>query len=101
MSQESISIIIAVVGFFFTCLGNAIILGMFLGGFKGDMANIKERLAKIEGMFTLVPRRARNDVGEILSLGVDSMDWLVPDLGILADYRPQNKIYVQRLRLGA
>lgn len=64
MSTETISIIIAVVGFFFTCLGNAIVLGIFLGGMKADMRIMSDRLAKIEGMFTLVPRGVPTNSGE-------------------------------------
>ena len=61
MSPDTISVIIAAIGFFCTCLGNAIVLGIFLGGMKGKMDIMADRLAKIEGMFTLVPRHMEVD----------------------------------------
>jgi hypothetical protein len=73
VSPETIAVIISCAGFFFTCLGNAIILGFYLGGMKSDMRIMGDRLAKIEGMFTLVPRRENKDVGEALSLGLVSV----------------------------
>jgi hypothetical protein len=66
MSPEVISVIISCAGFFLTCLGNAIIIGMFLGGMKAEMRVTSDRLAKIEGMFTLVPRSVEN-VGKTIS----------------------------------
>jgi hypothetical protein len=56
MSTTSIDIIIAVSTFFFTTLANAFVLGMFLGGIRAEVRLMSDRLAKLEGVFTLVPR---------------------------------------------
>jgi hypothetical protein len=95
MSPETISVLISVVGFFFTCLGNAIILGIFLGGMKADMRIMGDRLAKIEGMFTLVPRREQKDVDQVLSIRLVFLDWVVPSLGIPAYIQSQDSVHTQ------
>ena len=88
MTPEVISVVIAIAGFFFTCLGNAIILGMFLGGMKAEMRVTSDRLAKIEGMFTLVPRSVEN-VGKAIPL---CMVYLV---GVVRSFR-RNPYRVQK-----
>lgn len=42
---------------FLSCIGSAVIIGIFVGGLKTEMRITSDRLAKIEGMFTLVPRQ--------------------------------------------
>lgn len=95
MTPETISVITAVAGFFFTCLGNALILGLFLGGMKGDMGAVKERLARIEGMFTLVPRRDANEVANPVPVGMVRLDSLVSALGISPDNPTTGPIHTQ------
>ena len=87
MSNATVELLIGIGTFFFTTLANAFVLGMFLGGLRTEMRLTSDRLAKIEGVFTLVPRRG-DDVGKILSLGMVRANCLVYSLGILA-YRPR------------
>lgn len=56
-SQVAIELIIGSATVFLSCMGSAVIIGMFVGGLKAEMRIMSDRLAKIEGMFTLVPRR--------------------------------------------
>jgi hypothetical protein len=49
-------LIIALATFLVTTLVNAFVFGMFLGGMRTEMRLMSDRLAKIEGVFTLVPR---------------------------------------------
>jgi hypothetical protein len=88
MSSDAIATIIGVVTFFLTCLGNALILGIFLGGIKAEMRVTSDRLAKIEGMFTLVPRGDHKNVGAALSLGLVHLDRFVCSLGIHSYLQP-------------
>lgn len=87
MSPEAIAAIIGVATFILTLLGNAIIIGMFLGGMKAEMRVTSDRLAKIEGMFTLVPRSVKDDMGKVLSLRLVRLGRTVPYLRIHADSR--------------
>lgn len=68
-------LIIALATFLVTTLVNAFVFGMFLGGMRTEMRLMSDRLAKIEGVFTLVPRGMK-DVGTSLSMGVVCLDWL-------------------------
>lgn len=78
MNSETIAALIGVATFVLTLLGNAIVLGMFLGGMRAEMRVTSDRLAKIEGMFTLVPR-SQDSVGKTLSLGMVRMGHLLPN----------------------
>lgn len=42
---------------FLSCVGSAVVIGMFFGGLKAEIRIMADRLAKIEGVFTLVPRK--------------------------------------------
>jgi hypothetical protein len=96
VTPDVISAIIGVVTFFLTCLGNAIILGIFLGGMRAEMRVNSDRLAKIEGMFTLVPRQIdQKNVGESLSSGLVDLGAVVPIVGIPTHLRAQNPIHAQ------
>lgn len=55
MNQTTIEMIIGVATFFLTSIVNAVVIGMFLGGLKTEVRLMSDRLAKIEGVFTLVP----------------------------------------------
>jgi hypothetical protein len=79
MNSDVIAAIIGVATFFLTCLGNAIILGFFLGGLRAEVRMVGDRLAKIEGMFTLVPRRVDSD-GKTLSVGMVFVGNSIPHL---------------------
>jgi hypothetical protein len=93
VSAEAISAIIGVATFFLTCLGNALILGLFLGGIKAEMRLNSDRLAKIEGMFTLVPRRGDNQDGQVLPLGMVCLGSVVSSLGIPPDLHAQRQVH--------
>lgn len=55
MNQTSIDLIIGAATFFLTSIANALVLGIWLGGLKAEVRMMADRLAKIEGVFTLVP----------------------------------------------
>jgi len=61
-SQIAVELAIGCATVFLSCIGSAVVIGMFFGGLKAEMRITSDRLAKIEGMFTLVPRQ-RNDPG--------------------------------------
>ena len=63
-AQVAVELIIGCVTFFFTSIVNAVIIGIFVGGVKGDIKNISERLARIEGAFQVVPKLTINSRGE-------------------------------------
>lgn len=67
MNQTAVELLIGMITFFVTSLANVFVLGMFLGGIKVEMRLMADRLAKIEGAFTMVPRGLKN-VGEDLSV---------------------------------
>jgi hypothetical protein len=54
-AQVAVELIIGCITFFLTSIVNAVIIGIFVGGVKGDIKNISERLARIEGAFQMVP----------------------------------------------
>jgi hypothetical protein len=56
MSQALVEVIVGCVTFFVTCIGNAVVLGFFLGGVKADITALRREVAEIKGAFTLVPR---------------------------------------------
>lgn len=60
MSATGVDILIGASTFFLTTLANAFVLGMFLGGIKAEVRMMSDRLAKLEGVFTLVPRMGPN-----------------------------------------
>lgn len=100
MSQTTVTVIIAVCTFFLTCLVNAFVIGMFMGGMRTEMRLMADRLAKIEGMFTLVPRRGETgEVAKSLSLGLVYLDRLVPYLGILASFQACTALHPIRVHL--
>ena len=66
---------------------------MFLGGMKAEMRVTSDRLAKIEGMFTLVPRRQSNEVDQPLSLRLVYLVGMVPGLGIPANYQTSSSVH--------
>jgi hypothetical protein len=49
---------IGAVTVFLSAVSTAVIVGMFMGGLRAEVRLMSDRLAKIEGMFTLVPRHA-------------------------------------------
>lgn len=53
MNQTSIELIIGFVTFVSSVCVSAFVSGMHWGEIKGDVSSIKDRLSKIEGMFTL------------------------------------------------
>lgn len=54
-SQTTVELIVACVTFFMTVTVNAVIVGVFMGGIRGDVKAIRDRLARLEGAFTIVP----------------------------------------------
>lgn len=60
MSVTAVDLLIGASTFFLTTLANVFVLGMFLGGIKAEVRIMSDRLAKIEGVFTLVPRTGQN-----------------------------------------
>jgi hypothetical protein len=61
VNSTTVELIIALATFLITTLVNAFVFGMFLGGMRTEMRLMSDRLAKIEGVFTLVPRGTRED----------------------------------------
>lgn len=57
MNQTSVELLIGAVTFFVTSLANAAMLGFFLGGLRSEVRLMSDRMAKIEGAFTMVPRQ--------------------------------------------
>lgn len=55
-SQIAVELAIGCGTVFLSCIGSAVVIGMFFGGLKAEVRIMADRLAKIEGMFTLVPR---------------------------------------------
>lgn len=55
--QAMVEILIGCVTVLLSVIGSAVVIGMFFGGLKAEMRIMSDRLAKIEGMFTLVPRQ--------------------------------------------
>lgn len=53
MSALALEVIVALAGVIFSMLGSAFVAGMWTGQLKADVRLIADRLAKIEGMFTL------------------------------------------------
>jgi len=53
MSPTSLSILIAVVGVVVSICSSMFVAGSRWGRIEGDMRGMSERLARIEGMFTL------------------------------------------------
>ena len=74
MTQTTVDLIIGLSTFFLTCLCNAGILGFFLGGLRAEVRLMADRLAKIEGAFTMIPRGNRV---ENLSVDLDSVDYRI------------------------
>jgi hypothetical protein len=50
-------LIIGAITIFMSSISTAIIVGMFVGGLRSEVRLMSDRLAKIEGLFTLVPRQ--------------------------------------------
>lgn len=64
MTPTSLSILIAAVGVIVSILSSVFVAGSRWGRVEGDMRSMSDRLAKIEGMFTLKLRdRDRADQG--------------------------------------
>jgi hypothetical protein len=102
VNPDVVAALIAGGAFIVTCVVNAAILGFFLGGMKSDMRMMSDRLARIEGMFTLVPRGGvKNEIGQSLSVGVDRMGDVVSAMGISADLLQGRSIHSKRLYLEA
>lgn len=59
MTSAEIEVLISCCGFVMSMLGSVLIVGLTLGTFRatvtGELRHISERLARIEGMFTLTP----------------------------------------------
>lgn len=55
MSQTTVELIIGAVTVVISTVSTAFICGMFMGGLRAKIEVMADRLAKIEGMFTLVP----------------------------------------------
>lgn len=55
MTQTTVDLIIGFVTFFITSVVNAVLVGFFMGGLRAEVRLMADRLAKIEGVFTLVP----------------------------------------------
>lgn len=53
MSTTAISIVISLVGMVVSICGSMFVAGSRWGRVEGDMRSMSDRLAKIEGMFTL------------------------------------------------
>jgi len=58
MSSTTLSIVIAGVGVIVSICSSMFVAGSRWGRIEGDMRSMTDRLARIEGMFTLVPRDA-------------------------------------------
>src|SRR6185312_9468497 len=58
MSPLSVQILISAVGVVLSMVASAFISGTRWGRIESDMRSMTDRLARIEGMFTLVPRDA-------------------------------------------
>lgn len=58
MSTQSLGIIISLAGVLLSVLASVFVAGMHTGQLRADVRMIADRLAKIEGMFTL---RLRED----------------------------------------
>lgn len=56
-TQVAVELAIGCGTIFLSVIGSALIIGMFVGGLKAEMRITSDRLAKIEGLFTLVPRQ--------------------------------------------
>lgn len=51
-----VPLVIGGITIFMSSVSTAIIVGMFVGGLRSEVRLMSDRLAKIEGLFTLVPR---------------------------------------------
>lgn len=56
MSQTAMTIVIATVGVLLSVLSSSFLSGMRWGEVRSEMRYMNDRLAKIEGMFTLTPK---------------------------------------------
>jgi hypothetical protein len=81
MSAINASLLIGAVTLFLTCTINALVFGIMLGGMRAEFRQMADRLAKIEGMFTMVPR-SPNEVAKPLSVGLVFAARAVRYLGI-------------------
>lgn len=64
MTQIDAELVIGGVTFFVTAIVNAVIIGMFVGGIRAEVRTISDRLARLEGVFTLVPRSIKGGDGD-------------------------------------
>jgi hypothetical protein len=53
MNATTVSLMISFIGVIVSILVSTFIAGVGVGGIKGDIHSMSERLARIEGMFTL------------------------------------------------
>lgn len=60
MSDAATTLLVGAATILLSVLGSAIVIGIFLGSLKSDMRGMNDRLAKIEGMFTLTLRQDQN-----------------------------------------
>lgn len=93
MNPDAIAAVIGVATFFLTCLGNALILGFYLGGIRAEMRVNSDRLAKIEGMFTLVPRSVKDDMGKALPVRMVCMGRTIPTVRARADFHAKDSVH--------
>jgi hypothetical protein len=92
-------VITGVVTFFATSMGNAVILGFFLGGVKSDIAALRREVSEIKGAFTLVPRSS--NVDKTLSLVLVRSTHSISNLRIRSHNHGENPIYTERLYLAS
>ena len=61
LSETGLNVIIAVVTFLLSVSASMFISGMRYGEMRADMRTMADRLAKIEGMFTLTLKQQEHD----------------------------------------
>lgn len=56
-AQVGVELAIGCATVFLSCVGSAVVIGAFFGSLKSEVRIMADRLAKIEGLFTMVPRK--------------------------------------------
>jgi hypothetical protein len=56
MTPVEVEVMISGITVFLSVVSTAFICGAFMGGLRAEVRLMNDRLAKIEGVFTLVPR---------------------------------------------